>query len=248
MKPGIHLGVQSERAFFAGAALLFAVLVLINYGPVFLGKVPLPGHLLTQFPVWSEFKSRDAWQPVADIGDTIDYFYPFNAFSAQQIRQGTIPLWNPYVMSGMPFQAEPQTALFYPIHALYYLFSTPVAWSLTLMLRMLLCALFMTLLMRSLGTTKTGAVVSGIAFAFGGFVVAWQGAVMGDAVIWLPLVCYSVHRLHMQPSRSSLCLAAFSFAMPILAGHPETAIHVILTGIGAALLLWVFPPHSENRF
>jgi hypothetical protein len=252
MKPQIRLNSPSDRAFFGLAAVLFLGLVLVNYGPVLLGKIALPGHLITQFPVWGEFKSRDLWQPVADIGDTIDYFYPFNLFSAQQIRQWTVPLWNPFVMAGMPFQAEPQTALFYPLHALYYLLATPTAWSLALILRMWLAAMFMTLLMRSVGATKTGAVIAGIAFAFGGFVVAWQGAVMGDAVIWLPLICYSVRRLHLDMSRRSLALAAFAFAMPVLAGHPETAIHLTLTGILAAALLWAFPDDSnravQNRF
>jgi hypothetical protein len=237
-----------DRAFYRLAAGLFGVLVLFNYGPVLFGKIAAPGHLITRFPVWSEFNSREATQPVADIGDTIDYFYPFNLFSAQQIREGTIPLWNPFVMSGMPFQAEPQTALFYPLHALYYLLSTPTAWSLALILRMWLTAMFMTLLMRSIGATKTGAIISGVAFAFGGFVVAWQGAVMGDAVIWLPLICYSVHRLQLDASRRSLALAAFAFAMPVLAGHPETAIHLALTGVVAALLLSAFPAASDRRF
>ena len=243
------LSMKSDRAFLAFAALLFTAMVLVNYGPVFAGKIPLPGHLLTQFPIWAEFKSRvPSWQPVADIGDLIDYFYPFNAFSANQIRQGTIPLWNPFLMSGMPFQPEPQTALFYPIHALYYLFSTPTAWTLALMLRMFLGAMFMTLFMRSIGVTKAGAVISAVAFSFGGFMVTWQGAVMGDAVMWLPLVCYSVHRLHIHRSRRSICLAAFAFAMPVLAGHPETAAHVLLTGIAGALLLWAFPSASAPRF
>ena len=248
MKLQTILHLKSERAFLGLAGLLFTAMVLANYGPVFVGKVPLPGFMVTQFPAWAEFKPSAPPQPVADIGDLIDYFYPFNAFSAKQIRQGTIPFWNPYVMSGMPFQAEPQTALFYPLHVLYYVFSTPTAWSLALILRMLFGAMFMTLLMRSIGATRAGAVASGIAFAFGGFMVAWQGAVMGDAVMWLPLVCYSIHKLQTNRSRGSLGLTAFAFAMPVLAGHPETAVHVTLTGIAAALLLWVFPADRKFRF
>lgn len=240
--------MKSERSFWLLATALFAVLILVNYFPVFLGKIPLPGALVTQFPSWGEFQSSEAAQPVADIGDLIDYFYPFNSSSAAQIRQGTIPLWNPYVMSGMPFQAEPQTALFYPLHVLYYVFATPTAWALALIARMLLGAMFMALLIRSVGGSRAGAIVAGIAFAFGGFMVAWQGAVMGDAVIWLPLICYSVHRLHRNRSGLSLSLTAFAFAMPVLAGHPETAAHVILTGSAAALLLWVFPLGPEPRF
>ncbi len=248
MKHAALFKMKSEKSFWLLATALFAVLILVNYFPVFLGKIPLPGGLVTQFPSWGEFQSSEAAQPVADIGDLIDYFYPFNSFSAGQIRQGTIPLWNPYVMSGMPFQAEPQTAMFYPLHVLYYVFATPTAWALALIVRMLLGALFMALLVRSIGGSRTGTIVAGIAFAFGGFMVAWQGTVMGDAVIWLPMICYSVHRLHGNPSRFSLSLAAFAFAMPVLAGHPETAAHVILTGSVAALAIWAFAPDSRPRF
>jgi hypothetical protein len=247
MKRRSDLDRASERRFLSLAAVLFGVLVLINYWPVFLGQVPLPAHVVTQFPAWGDFNAGEPWQPVADIGDLVDYFYPFNAFSAEQIRRGTIPLWNPYVMSGMPFQAEPQTALFYPLHALYYVFSTPTAWAFALILRMFLGAMFMTLLARAVGCTRAGAIVSGIVFAYSGFMVAWQGAVMGDAVMWLPLMCYAVLRLHARRSRRTVCLVAFAFAMPVLAGHPETAAHVILTGSAAAVLIWMFPPRSEQR-
>jgi hypothetical protein len=240
--------IRSEKFFWQSAALFFAVLVLINYFPVFQGQVPLPGALVTQFPAFSEYQPGQPRTPVADIGDLIDYFYPSNAFSARQIRSGTLPLWNPYVMSGLPFQAEPQTALFYPFHVLYYVFSTPTAWSISLIIRMWLAAMFMTLLLRTLGASKLGSIIAGLAFAFGGFQIAWQGAVMGDAVIWLPLVCYSVIRLHRDKSRLSLALAAVAFAMPVLAGHPETAIHLSFTGCALALLLWVFPQDSTRRF
>jgi hypothetical protein len=111
--------IKSERFFWRCAAVLFALLVIINYFPAFLGQVPLPGVLVTQFPAWGEFHPRHARPPVADIGDLIEQVYPWHAFSAQKVRSGTIPLWNPYVMSGYPFQAEAQTAMFYPFDALY---------------------------------------------------------------------------------------------------------------------------------
>jgi len=240
--------IRSERFFWQSAALFFAILVLITYFPVFQGQAPLPGMLVTQFPAWREFQPGQPRTPVADIGDLIDYFYPVNAFSARQIRSGTFPLWNPYIMSGNPFQAEPQSALFYPFHALYYVFSTPTAWSISLIIRMWLAAMFMTLLVRTLGASKLGSIIAGLAFAFGGFQVAWQGAVMGDAVIWLPLICYSVIRLHRDKSPLSLALAAVAFAMSVLAGHPETAIHLVITACALALLLWACPEDSTRRF
>src|SRR5262245_24449111 len=164
IKPVWAPDIRSEKFFWQSAALFFAILVLINYFPVFQGQAPLPGMLVTQFPAWHEFQPGQPRTPVADIGDLIDYFYPVNAFSARQIQSGTLPLWNPYIMSGVAFQAEPQSALFYPLHALYYAFSTPTAWSLSLIIRMWLAAMFMTLLVRTLGASKLGSIIGGLAF------------------------------------------------------------------------------------
>ena len=70
---------------------------------------------------------------------------------------------------------------------------------------------------------------------------------MGDAALWLPLVCYAVHRLRSRPSSSSLAVAAIAFAMPVLAGHPETAIHIVFAGILMAIFTWVFPLELRAR-
>ena len=35
-------------------------------------------------------------------------------FGLESLRQGELPLWNPYLFSGVPFLANPQPALFYP--------------------------------------------------------------------------------------------------------------------------------------
>jgi Bacterial membrane protein YfhO len=66
-----------------------------------------------------------------------------------------------------------------------------------------------------------------------------------DSAIWLPLICYSVVRLHEERSGASVAIAAIAFAMPVLAGHPETAIHITLVGVGLALFLAVLRPSTE---
>src|SRR5262249_19047911 len=73
-------------------------------------------------------------------------------------------------------------------------------------------------------------------FSLSGFMTAWQGQSMGDAATWLPFVFYSVVRLQTDPSRFSIALTAFGFAMPVLAGHPETAAHVTSAGVALALV------------
>jgi hypothetical protein len=132
------------------------------------------------------------------------------------MRDGTFPLWNPHFLGGAPFLASPQSSMFYPPNALYYVLSVPTAWTLCFMLRMFISGVFMTAFVRSIGGTKGGSIFGGLVFALCAFMTSWQGQPMADAAAWLPLVCYAVIRLQNQPSGRSIALAAFAFAMPCL--------------------------------
>ena len=49
-------------------------------------------------------------------GDILLYFYPYRDYAAEAFREGRTPLWNPYSFSGVPFLANPQAAVLYPLH------------------------------------------------------------------------------------------------------------------------------------
>jgi hypothetical protein len=51
---------------------------------------------------------------VPSFRDHEDYFVPLRAFTAEALRAGELPLWNPYSASGEPWLANPQTGVFYP--------------------------------------------------------------------------------------------------------------------------------------
>ena len=40
--------------------------------------------------------------------DTFLYFYPYKAYAAEALRQGHLPLWNPYLFMGAPLLANSQ--------------------------------------------------------------------------------------------------------------------------------------------
>src|SRR6185312_5928701 len=50
-------------------------------------------------------------------GDFWLQFLPFHTFAARQLAAGRLALWDPYMFSGHPFQADIQTAVLYPIAA-----------------------------------------------------------------------------------------------------------------------------------
>ena len=46
--------------------------------------------------------------------DLIGQFVPWRSFAADSLRQGDLPLWNPYTFSGQPFLGGFQSAVYYP--------------------------------------------------------------------------------------------------------------------------------------
>jgi hypothetical protein len=223
----------SGHRFWRSAALIFGVMVLINYFPVFSGKVPFPRDLVVRHSAWK----GQPQEQLPELIDIVAMFYPFRALLERGANEHVLPLWNPYIMSGAPFQANAQSAVFAPLNVLYYALPLKAAWTVNLIVNLFLAAIFMALFVQSIGASSTGAIVSGMLFAFCGFMVTWQGMGNGDSCIWLPLMCYAVHRLHLKPSGRAIAIAGFAFAMPVLSGHPETAAHSALAASALAVFL-----------
>lgn len=72
---------------------------------------------------WPIFVPR--WHMPAGGGDLLALLYPLYTHAADSLRSAQLPLWNPYLYSGAPFLADPQTSLFYPPNLLFLLFPAP---------------------------------------------------------------------------------------------------------------------------
>jgi len=122
--------------------------------------------------------------------DVFTYFYPYKAYAAEAIRQGHLPLWNPYLFMGVPFLANPQTGLFYPLNFPLYWLPVPKMVSYSIVLHVFLAGLFAYLYARlSLRLGRWGAWVAATVFAFSGFVGAQVEHVNQlNGSVWLPLL------------------------------------------------------------
>jgi len=135
--------------------------------------------------------------------DVFTYFYPYRAYAAEVIRQGRLPLWNPYLFMGVPFLANIQTALFYPLNFPFYWLPVPKMVSWSIVLHVFLAGLFAYFYARrSLGLGRWGAWLAAAVFAFSGFVGAQVEHVNQlNCSVWLPLLFLLFDRAWGRPLR-----------------------------------------------
>lgn len=190
------------------------------------------------------------WRPLTESGvmmpagggDLASFYFPTYKYVSEQIKSGTIPLWNPHLFAGMPLAADIQSALFYPINLMIFLFVNVdygvLEWA--LILHYFLAATFTYLFLRDIGLRRLGAFAGGIAFAFSGFMVAHFGHLPMVAVAsWIPLALLCLRRalLTRSPSGWAWAIGAgLSITMSLLAGHAQ----IFAYGLMAAGLLWLY--------
>src|SRR5437867_127516 len=89
--------------------------------------------------------------------ETVNYTYSWFNFWVNSLRQGRVPLWDPYAFCGRPFASEMLPSAFYPLHLLFLLIPfnrsglfSPRLYHQALVLTHLLCAYFAFALIREL--------------------------------------------------------------------------------------------------
>lgn len=174
--------------------------------------------------------------------DVFGYFYPYRAHAAQVIRQGHLPLWNPYLFMGVPFLANSQAGVLYPLNLVLNCLSTArqVSWS--IILHVTLAGVFAYLYARSsLRLSPWAAMLAGLVFAGGGFVGAQVEHVNQlNASAWLPLLLLlydqAVGGAGQTVGRSAALLGGVVVGVQFLAGHTQSS-YICLVGLGVYALV-----------
>lgn len=192
-----------------------------------------------------------AWMP-AGGGDLAPFLYPNYHFAAQTLRQGIIPLWNPHLYSGLPFAADAQSGLFYPVNLAVFLL-TPNLTLKTLeylaIFHFWLAGFGMYLFLRhgpQLNLRPLAALTGAIAFEFSDlFIVHFGNLNMIAVAAWLPLILLTF-QLAIANRRGGYALASGALlAIASLAGHVQITLFILLAlGLYA---LWEFWGDKNHR-
>lgn len=157
--------------------------------------------------------------------DAVDVQYSAQNHLSEMLHAGRLPLWTPYVYSGMPFLADPQVGAWYPLNWPFLLAGiTPRAIEWELALHCLMAAIGGYLLARDLLSSGAAPVFAGVFFAFSG-VFAEHSSHPGifQTSSLLPWLLWTGRR----SAREARWLPALGIAagVIVLAGHFQTALY-----------------------
>ena len=178
----------------------------------------------------------------AGSGDLYTQIYPMAVRATAWMRQGQLPLWNPFQFCGQPFLASVLYGIFYPFNFPYFLFSTAAALEAIAVEHLFLTGLFTYCYARTIRVSRFGAAMAAVVFMFSGFVAAqalWFTPAIG-AVAWVPLGFLAIEKLFAAPRFRAAALLAVAVAMPVLAGWLQVwvyTIHALMLYAGGRLLL-----------
>ncbi|MHB9033257.1 MAG: oligosaccharide flippase family protein [Anaerolineae bacterium] len=219
-------------ALFLGLALLF-------FWPQTLGgKTLLPADNIFAFPPWADYSAQAGITvPHNDLlSDLILENYIWKQFTLDSVRAGQVPLWNPYILGGMPFLAGGQHSMMYPFSILFYILPLANAYGWFALLHTFLAGVMMYYLARTLDLKRLGAIMAGVMYMFSGFVFIHNVFPMIMAsLVWLPLILAIVERLARRAENGQfnlkgilplLVVGILAITLVMLAGHPEMYYYV----------------------
>jgi hypothetical protein len=227
------------------ACVLLGAIVLVLFGHAALaGLVLAPTDNIFLTPFFAPEAPPDFAHPGNPLLlDQVYQFVPWRRFSWEALRQGRLPLWNPYSHAGAPFVATMSSAVFYPINVLLALlpFEQTFAWS--AFLKLWTAGVLTYLLARRYGLSWPASGVSAVAFMLSGFMVVWLGHPHTNVAVWFPGLMLLGELLVTARNRAERlrysALLALVIGVQFTGGHFETSGDILIAFALYYLLRWV---------
>ncbi|MDE3065909.1 MAG: YfhO family protein, partial [Verrucomicrobiota bacterium] len=149
------------------------------------------------------------------------FTYPVAYYAHESFWRGQVPLWNPLNNCGVPFLAQWNTSVCYPLSLIYMIFPLPQSLNYFCLGHLLLAGVGMYFLAQRWTQNRLAASIAGLVFALNGVMLSdlmWTSNLA--ALSWQPWVTLWAEQAWRTGGRR-IVLAAWAGAMQMLSGGPE---------------------------
>ncbi len=207
--------------------------------------LPILGYLLVILVVFGK-TLLPAKNNIIFAPDIWRYHYFQRPFLGESLKDGIIPWWDPYILSGQPYLEHPQITSWYLPNLLFTFLKTNIAvsWYFTFHLFWAMLGMYymVQIFLQNAHQKKNtiAAWIAGISFGLSGYFVARIYAGHIDIIAassWMPWVITYVWQAMIRPKPRYIAFAGIMFAFELIAGHQMIAVYTLeALGIAAAVL------------
>jgi uncharacterized membrane protein YfhO len=242
--------MRKKEIIFVGVILCLIIGLFFN--KFFLnGYIPFPGDLLiNEYSPWKYYSylgyNPGSYPTKFQFFDVIRQIYPWKVFVIEQLKNGQIPLWNPYNFAGTPLLANFQSQVFAPFNIFYFIFPQIYSWTIGLMMQTILAFLFTYFYVRQMKLGREGAILAGVAYACSLYMsVFFQYEVFGQTILWLPLILLSIEKIIVKFSIKNILLFIAAITFAAFGGHLQVFSYVLVFSLFYLLIRLFFL--KQNR-
>lgn len=206
---------------------LLTIVCVFFWKTILLKQVALPADILVHelYPVKN---------PI--VSDAVSFSYPMRYLVIKDWKNGVVPLWNPYILFGIPLLANFQSAAFSITNIFYFFTDFNSGWNLQIISQHVFACVFMYVLLRHWKISKLGSILGSISFGFGGFNLIWsEWNAHALTASYIPILIFFADRsIEKRKVYDGILLSIF-LALQFFSGYPQ----IIIYTIPSILLLWI---------
>ncbi|MCU7846916.1 MAG: hypothetical protein KZQ89_02735 [Candidatus Thiodiazotropha sp. (ex Lucinoma kastoroae)] len=222
--------------------ILISAVTLLGANP-FKGETVAPTDLLVNQIGWKNLDfSLTTRHPARS--DVLDARLPRWIHAKQSIRDGELPIWNPYPINGMPGIQWLPAAILTPAFSVFAAIDdNATGFYFALLTNLLIAAVGAYLLLLSMTGNRLASLFGSIVFAYSGFHAAWFYWAHVTSSIWIPWVFLFAYKYLVTQRGSHLPWFSLALALMIFGGFPSITIYCMLALIP---LFIVYTPWSAG--
>lgn len=168
----------------------------------------------------------------SNASDIPHQYYPYLIFLKGCLEKGIICLWNPLILGGFPWFANPDSNLFYiPTLVFTKLLMPHLAINYSIIFHVLLTGIFTYFYLREVKIPQQFSIFGSLLFMFSGFVVTRVYAghfTIINAIPWIPLIFLLIEKTIKSKNILLPILLGTSYAMQFLGSQPQIFIYTFL--------------------
>lgn len=156
------------------------------------------------------------------FGDNLSHQVPTLEFWKQEVLSGRIPLWNPYILGGVPFLADLSHNSLAPTNVLYLFLSIPIALSILAIFYVSLAAIFTYLFVQSLTKKVIPSMFSAVVFAFSGTMMSGMNDINSlQGIAFIPVIFFFTRRWIIEGGKRPAFWLITSLTLQFFSSHPQ---------------------------